>query len=191
MIVYLAILIPVLAGIILWAFFKHKTTWWEFAIPFAVSLVLIATFKACSVKTQTDAVEYWSGYVTHANYYEEWNEYIHRTCTRSCGKNCTTTYDCSYVETHYAYWEMLDNNLVFVIGCNCKKGSQDCDSYQQSLQSGQTFQRCEPCDCYESVIEDNADFYKYRFVTKDFNHRESFVVVDKKTNKITSIFRGQ
>jgi hypothetical protein len=47
--------------------------------------------------------ETWGGWVTSAEYYEEWNEYIHQTCTRTVGtgKNQRTeTYDCSYVRYH-------------------------------------------------------------------------------------------
>ncbi len=58
--------------------------------------------------------EVWGGWVTKAEYYEEWNEYIHQTCTRtvSCGKDCTTTetYDCSYVRYHAPqYWVYTSN----------------------------------------------------------------------------------
>lgn len=47
--------------------------------------------------------EYLGDYVTEIRYYEPWNEYIHRTCTRTTkvGKSTvTTTYDCSYVQYH-------------------------------------------------------------------------------------------
>ena len=55
--------------------------------------------------------EYLGYYITKASYYEPWNEYIHRTCTREVydgrdsdgnPKYRTEHYDCSYVEYHHA-----------------------------------------------------------------------------------------
>jgi len=104
--------LPFISVFVMWYFFKHKTALWEFILPFVLSIILIVIFKAVSVKSQTDAIEYWNGYITNARYYEDWNEYIHQTCTASCGKNCTYTYDCSYVSYHQAYWEMYDKNGI-------------------------------------------------------------------------------
>jgi hypothetical protein len=112
MILYTAIFIPIVVAIILYVFFSHKTVWWEFLIPFAVSILCILTIKIISENGRTDAIEYWNGYIVHADYFEEWNEYIHQTCTASCGKDCEYTYDCSYVRDHPPEWEMVDNNGI-------------------------------------------------------------------------------
>jgi hypothetical protein len=62
--------------------------------------------------------EYLGYYVTKVCYYEPWNEYIHRTCTRKVydgtdseghAKYRTETYDCSYVDYHPAEWAMINN----------------------------------------------------------------------------------
>lgn len=114
MLIWGAMVIPLVVAIALLFFFHHRTKWWEFAVPFAVSILLIAGFKFGSEISQTKDVEYWGGWVTEARYYEDWNQYIHRTCTRtvSCGKDCTTTqiYDCSYVQYHPEYWHIKDSN---------------------------------------------------------------------------------
>lgn len=54
--------------------------------------------------SNTSDVEYLGDYVTEIRYYEDWNEYIHQTCTSTStdadGNTTTTTYDCSYVDYH-------------------------------------------------------------------------------------------
>ena len=69
--------------------------------------------------------EYLGYYVTKVSYYEPWNEYIHRTCTREVydgrdsegnAKYRTETYDCSYVDYHPARWTMTNNvgNEIYI-----------------------------------------------------------------------------
>ena len=61
----------------------------------------------------TSDTEYQGYYVTNIRYYESWNEYIHKTCSRSrrVGKKTVTTYyDCSYVKNHSEYFTKVLNN---------------------------------------------------------------------------------
>lgn len=115
MIIYLALLVPVLAALVLLVFFRHRMAWFEYSIPFVVSVILVVASKAITEGVQTCDKEFWGSNVRLAEYYEDWNEYIHRTCTESypCGTDskgnteyCTRTYDCSYVDYHSAYWEI-------------------------------------------------------------------------------------
>jgi len=106
MIIYGALLIPIITAFILYKYFSHKTIWWEFAVPFIVSLIFIVSMKSIIEAVQVSCKEYWGSFIKQVNYYEDWNEYIHRICTRSCGKNCITTYDCSYVQYHPPRWEI-------------------------------------------------------------------------------------
>lgn len=119
MILFSALLVPVLASFIMFIFFKHKITWWEFVIPFAVSLIVALIFKLSIEASATSDTEFWNGTIVKGEYYEEWNEYIHKTCTEqyACGRDskgnttyCTRTYDCSYVDYHPPYWELTDDN---------------------------------------------------------------------------------
>ena len=116
MMIWLALLIPLLTAVILAVFFHHRTKWWEFAIPFVVSLLLVGGFKVLGEYSATKDMEIWNGWVTQSRYYEDWNEYIHQTCSRCVGhdKNgaCsnTMTYDCSYVRYHPEYWEIIESN---------------------------------------------------------------------------------
>jgi hypothetical protein len=107
MTIWFAMLIPVIAALIGLRFFNRSIVWWEYLIPFGVSAIMCVTSKSLIEYAMTYDTEYWGSAVKYARYYEDWNEYIHRTCTRSCGKNCTEEYDCSYVDYHPAYWEVI------------------------------------------------------------------------------------
>lgn len=79
-----------------------------------VALAIITPLVAkASIWSQTADTEVWGGWVVQARYYEPWNEYVHRRCTRTVGsgKNQrTVTYDCSYVRYHSAQWVLDDSN---------------------------------------------------------------------------------
>jgi len=119
MIIWLALLIPIVTAIVLLIWFRKKTTLWEFLIPLGVSLFFILIFKFSVEAGLTTDKEYWGGWVVKIQYYEDWNEYIHRTCTRQvpCGTDgnghtqyCTEFYDCSYVDYHPPYWQIIESN---------------------------------------------------------------------------------
>lgn len=116
MILYLAFIIPVLCAIILFVFFKHKTKIWEVLIPFVFTIIFILVAKAIAISSLTDDVEYLGGIILEARYYEKWDEWIEQTCTRECcckrdskgNETCSTeSYDCSYLQTHNAYWVVI------------------------------------------------------------------------------------
>lgn len=71
------------------------------------------------VSCNASDVEYLGSYVTKVRHYDEWDEWVKRTCTRSvpCGKDAngntryrTETYDCSYRDYHPERWVYFDNN---------------------------------------------------------------------------------
>ena len=114
----LCFIIPFVACLILFLFFRQATAWWEYialTLPsILITIILYFAFKEYGI---TDT-EYLGYYVTKTSYYEPWNEYIHKTCTRKVyvgedsdgnAKYRTEHYDCSYVENHPAYWTMTNN----------------------------------------------------------------------------------
>lgn len=111
MIIYGALIISIIAALVL--YFRFKTELWKLIIPFLVSLVLIVVMKVTIEKVQVSSKEYWGSLITRIEYYEEWNEWITQTCTRSCccdskGENCgTETYDCSYCQNHSPEWRII------------------------------------------------------------------------------------
>lgn len=114
MVILFAILIPVLTAIVLWYFFERQTLWWEFLVPFIVSVVMVVTMKLGVEEASIRSEEYWGSFVERVEYYEEWDEWIDQTCTRECccdkdGKNCSTeTYDCSYRRHHDPEWLLIN-----------------------------------------------------------------------------------
>lgn len=119
MIIWFAALIPFIgAGTIFWIWNK-KVAIWEGLVMMVVPLFLIWGAKACSEHSQTQATEYWGGYVTTAEYFEDWDErvscrhpiYVTETHTDSDGHTYTTqryvgdehSYDVDY---HPEYWEV-------------------------------------------------------------------------------------
>jgi hypothetical protein len=113
MLIWLALLIPISAVIILAVFFTRKMVWWEYLLVIGIPILIIFAGKIISVTSQTMATEYWNSYVVRAVYEEEWDEWITETCYRtvSCGKNCTeqVPYDCSHRVYHPPEWIIFDN----------------------------------------------------------------------------------
>lgn len=123
MIVWLALLVPIVTVAVLYFFYKHDVVIWEFLIPFAVSIVLIGVAQLILIHSQTSDVEYWGGIVTKAEYYEDWNERVpcsHPTYCESCstdsnGNRTCTSYQCGWdhpydVDYHPEYWRVVNTN---------------------------------------------------------------------------------
>lgn len=119
MIIWFALLIPIIAAFVLFKFFNRRVTIWEFFIPFAATLVTILIMKFSTEAAQTVDTEYWSEPASHAIYSEPWDEEV--PCTHSydcnCSKDekgnetCQTCYEHSYdVDYHPAYWSIVSES---------------------------------------------------------------------------------
>lgn len=110
MIVYFSLIIPLILCIVLFLKFRDKIKWWGFLLPGLVSGLFIFGAKALTEHYRVTSEEYWGSLVKYVEYYEDWDEWITETCTRSCccdskGQNCgTETYDCSHSEYHPPIW---------------------------------------------------------------------------------------
>ena len=123
MIIWLALLIPVITAFVLYFFFNRNTIWWEFAVPFAASLILIVIMKYSTELSQTSDTEYWSETASKAIYSEPWDEEVPCRHSYSCNchtdskgnEHCSTCYMHSYdVDYHPAYWELVSSSGVSV-----------------------------------------------------------------------------
>lgn len=121
MAVWLVLLIPFIITIYCVYKYKRNLVWWEILIPIATSTIIILLFSWIGRSSLTKDYEYFGGYIKQVEYYEDWDEYIHQTCTRSvpCGTDsdgntqyCDETYDCSYVDYHPCYYVAIDNNGI-------------------------------------------------------------------------------
>lgn len=115
---YLVLIIPIIAAIILAVKFREQTMWWEYGLLLIPSIIIVFTLKFSFEAYETSTKEYLSFYYVKARHTDEWNEWIHKTCTRRVpngrdSKGNTTyrteTYDCSYCQTHPERWILIDN----------------------------------------------------------------------------------
>lgn len=122
---WIPMILPILTILVCLVWFRNKTLWWEVSIPLAVVAFFILIFKFSAESIATSDTEYWSGYVTKAEYYEDWNErvscrhpkYCTRTVSNGNGGTRTETYQCGYmhaydVDYHPEYWVKTDNNGI-------------------------------------------------------------------------------
>lgn len=128
MLIWLALLIPVVTAVVLYHKFKHQTLWWEFLIPFLVSAFLIGVSKYCIETLQTRDTEYWGGWAVKAEYYEDWNELVTYTETYTDSKGRTQTRTKTRIDYHPPYWQVVDNN-----GCEISVNSATFESLCQKF----------------------------------------------------------
>ena len=112
MLLFLATLsLPILLGIISFLFYRDKVTNQELLALFGVSIFSFSIMFFVMRENNVSDERFYSREVVDIRYYEPWNEYIHKTCSRTrctgSGKSrrCYTTYyDCSYVKNHSEKW---------------------------------------------------------------------------------------
>lgn len=96
-------LVPIFVSIILLLFFKRSVIWWEVVIPFVFSFLLSLIFHFSTSYILSAKEEYRTTYVTGATYYEEWNEKVYYTETRTDAKGRTYTVRRSRIDYHSPY----------------------------------------------------------------------------------------
>lgn len=104
------LLIPVVACLILFLFFRKETTPWEYLVVIVGSILITLLGREVIKAIKIHDFKMVSEYVVSIRYYESWNEYVHRTCSRTVkvGKSTVVqTYDCSYVRNHPEIWELI------------------------------------------------------------------------------------
>ena len=110
--------LPFIISVFLLIFFKKYIVWWEYICLVGVSILFTLLFKSIFIASLEYDTEYLGGYITKITHYDEWDEWIHKTCTRRvpCGRDSkgntiyrTETYDCSYRDYHPECWKYTDN----------------------------------------------------------------------------------
>lgn len=114
--------IAAIAFVVAIVFFKAKFVWWEYAILAVLPPFMAWGIYAIDVEHRTNDVEFFTNQVVKVEYYEYWETYVRKTCTRSYNCNCRTvtrgsgktrtshrecstcyeTYDCSYCDHNAA-----------------------------------------------------------------------------------------
>lgn len=106
-------LIPLIVSIFLLLFFKKEVVWWEYVVLITVPIIIHLIVRLIMISYNVSDVEYLGDYITKVRHYDEWDEWIHRTCTRTYRSGNTTrtqTYDCSYRKYHPERWSYFDQN---------------------------------------------------------------------------------
>jgi hypothetical protein len=118
MIIWLAMLIPLMGCFIAYLGWKKEFVWWELLLPSAACFLLILGIKYVREYSATLDKQYLSGLIVEARYYEAYSTWITETCSEQyqCGTDskghaeyCTRYYDCSHCDEHDAYWMAYDN----------------------------------------------------------------------------------
>jgi hypothetical protein len=126
MLIYLALLIPIISTLIFYLWKKHEFKWWEFFIPIFGTLIVIIVTKLIFDTSGQKFDEWWGSSVITVYEEEPWNEWIHQTCTESypCGTDangntqyCTRTYDCSYQADYGPEW-YFKTDIGETVSCN-------------------------------------------------------------------------
>ena len=109
MIVWIGFIIPLIATILLVVFFRERTRIIEIVVLWILSIGIIFIAKIMAERIDATEVEYWGEYGVKVEYYEEWDEWVHQTCTSTDSEGNVTTYDCSYRRYHGPEWYVVTN----------------------------------------------------------------------------------
>jgi len=110
MIIWFPLVIPIIGVVLMNVLWREKVVWWENILPPIVTLIVIALLKVGVEKAQVTDIEYWTGWVKEARYYEDWNELVTYTETETDSKGNSRTVTKTRVDYHPAYWQMIDSN---------------------------------------------------------------------------------
>lgn len=112
-------LIPFLVVFFLLFFFKKEVVWWEYVVLLVPSLLIFLVTRLIMVSVNQTDEEYLGGYITKIRHYDEWDEWVERTCSKEVAAGTdsdgntiyeTVYYDCSYRDYHPERWAYFDNN---------------------------------------------------------------------------------
>lgn len=116
---FLIFSVPFLTALFLLLKFRRETVWWEYILLIVPSMLISIFIEFCMVQYEVTSTEYLGAYATKITHYDDWDEWVHKICTRKIrvGTNSdgstkyrTETYDCSYRKYHADEWFITDNS---------------------------------------------------------------------------------
>ena len=105
-------ILPFIVALFLLLFFRKETMIWEYVLLIVPSLLLLLVIRLIMISVNQTDTEYLGDYITKVRHYDEWDEWVHRTCTRTYKVGNTTrteTYDCSYRQYHPEKWTYFNS----------------------------------------------------------------------------------
>lgn len=116
--VYLALIIPLIVTGIFYYFKRNEFVWWEFFVPFLVTLVFVVISKFAIEQASVSFDEYWGSSIVSITEEEPYNYWKEETCSRQVPdgtdkdghtKYRTEYYDCSHQEDVGPSWSATTN----------------------------------------------------------------------------------
>ena len=74
--------LPFIIAVLLLIFFRKQVTWFEYIGLIVLSILFTLLVKAVFISINESDTEYWGSYITKIRHYDDWDEWVHRTCTR-------------------------------------------------------------------------------------------------------------
>ena len=108
--IYLSFIIPVITCLILFLQYRKATVWWEYIVVFLPSVAASFATEWGMERYNASDTQYIGSCATSVRHYDEWDEWIDQTCTKTVGSGddeTTVTYDCSYRQYHPEQWAAL------------------------------------------------------------------------------------
>lgn len=110
---FLVYILPLIVSLFLLFFFKKEVVLWEYIIVIVAPILISVVIRLIMISYNNTDIEYLGDYITKVRHYDEWDEWIHRTCTRTYKSGNTTRtqiYDCSYRQYHPERWSYFDQD---------------------------------------------------------------------------------
>jgi hypothetical protein len=107
MIVWGALLIPLLTAVALYLLLHHRIVWWELLVPMGVCLLLVSAAKVTISSSQTSDTEYLTTWAASVEYHEPWSELVVKTRTTTDSNGNTTVEVYTEVEYHGPRWFLV------------------------------------------------------------------------------------
>lgn len=106
--------LPFIIAVLLLIFFRKQVTWFEYIGLIVLSILFTLMFKSIFISINESDTEYWGSYMTKIRHYDDWDEWVHRTCTRQVLKGYDKDGKPEYEEEEYDYIdvEMSDGQTV-------------------------------------------------------------------------------
>jgi hypothetical protein len=208
---------PVMCLLVAMLLFRHRLVIWELVGQVAAPTVISLIAYFCMMSNLTNDTEYRGYYITAVKHEEDWNEYIHKTCSREhcsgSGKNrsCTTEYyDCSYVQYHPPEWYAIMNDhsrvnidqSYYARLTNTFKGVRKVGNHSGYTNDGDIFQ----CDwdkkwehlqpyvdahTYKNKVQASNSVFKFEEVTEEDAKLEGLYNYPKTTGfNVSSVMGG-